>query len=127
MKISHIAIWTNNLEGMREFYLSYFNAKSNNKYVNLLKGFESYFLSFDGEATLEIMSRLDISEEVKNEHIGLCHFAFTLNDRDEVCKLTERLRTDGYTIASEPRVTGDGFFESVILDKELNRIELVAQ
>lgn len=127
MKIHHIAIWTSELEVMREFYISYFNGKSNNKYVNQSKGFESYFISFEGEVTLEVMSRFDISEKVKNEHIGLCHFAFTLNNRDDVHKLTERLRADGYKIASEPRITGDGFFESVILDPDQNHIELVAQ
>lgn len=127
MKIHHVAIWTNELEVMREFYISYFNGKSNNKYVNQSKGFESYFISFEGEVTFEIMSRLDICEKVENEHIGLCHLAFALDNRDDVHKLTEKLRADGYKIASEPRVTGDGFFESVILDPDRNHIELVAK
>jgi lactoylglutathione lyase len=41
-----------------------------------------------------------------------------------VDSLTERLRADNYIIESEPRTTGDGFYESVILDTEGNLIEI---
>ena len=47
MKIHHIAIWTFQLEEMKEFYTRYFNGSSNEKYINPKKGFESYFLHFD--------------------------------------------------------------------------------
>ena len=54
MKIHHIAIWTFHLEKLREFYTRYFNGTSNEKYINSQKGFESYFISFESGATLEI-------------------------------------------------------------------------
>ena len=47
MHISHIAIWTTRLEELRNFYITYFNGTSNEKYINPKKGFESYFISFD--------------------------------------------------------------------------------
>jgi lactoylglutathione lyase len=38
--------------------------------------------------------------------------------------LTERLRADGYRVVGEPRTTGDGYYESVVLDLDGNRIEI---
>lgn len=127
MKITHIAIWTNNLENLKGFYLKYFNGKSNKKYKNTEKGFESYFISFDEGVKLELMNRIDISEEknsVNKEYIGISHFAFSVGTKKKVKELTEILRKDGYLIIGEPRITGDGFYESVILDPDKNRIEI---
>ena len=45
MQLTHIALWTNHLERLRDFYVKYFNGKSNEKYVNSKKGFASYFVS----------------------------------------------------------------------------------
>ena len=47
MQLTHIALWTNHLERLRDFYVKYFNGKSNEKYVNSKKGFASYFVSFE--------------------------------------------------------------------------------
>lgn len=129
MKISHLALWTNNIEEQRIFYMTYFNGKSNEKYVNPVKGFESYFISFEGNTTLEIMKRTDVKENrytPDNEYIGLCHFAFSVGSKEKVLQLTERLRKDGFTIAGEPRTSGDGYFESVVLDMDNNKIEIIA-
>jgi len=128
MKITHIALWTEKLEELRTFYLTYFKGKSNEKYTNSKKGFESYFISFQGETSLEIMRSVHVTTlPFPNPHIGLCHFAFSLANREEVDSLTERLRSDGYTVLSEPRITGDGFYESVILDPDSNQVELVTK
>ena len=127
MKIGHIAIWTENLEEMKEFYTTYFGGVSNEKYINPVKGFESYFITFDGETTLEIMRRKDVTNKVEVESLGLCHLAFTVGTKDQVLELTERFRTDGYQIAGEPRTSGDGYFESVVLDVDNNRVELIAE
>ena len=126
MNIHHIALWTTRLEETREFYMNYFNGKSNEKYINPTKGFESYLIRFDeGSAQLEIMRRRDItSASETNSHIGLAHFSFSVGDKNTVIQLTERLRHDGFTIASEPRTTGDGFFESAIYDPDGNLVEI---
>ncbi len=125
--IDHIAIWTDKLEEMREFYCRCFKGRSNEKYINPLKGFESYFITFDGGARLELMRRSDIPKGQKEveEIIGITHFAFKLNSKEEVDTLTETLRRAGYFVAGEPRTTGDGYYESVVLDPEGNRVELV--
>lgn len=117
MKIHHIAIWTFQLEEMKEFYTRYFNGSSNEKYINPKKGFESYFLHFDEGTDLELMSRTDIQNTpIEENRLGLTHFAFAFDSQEAVLRQTERLRTAGYTIAGEPRTSGDGYFESVVLD-----------
>ena len=58
MKIEHLAIWTENIEVMCNFYMKYFGMQSNNMYINEKKGFCSYFLSWEDETTrIEIMSQ----------------------------------------------------------------------
>ena len=78
---------------------------------------------------MEIMSRTDV-DQVRNsedrEFIGLAHLAFSMGSKDQVDRLTERLRQAGYKVIGEPRTTGDGFYESVILDPDNNRIEISA-
>lgn len=126
MKLQHIAIWTYRLEELKEFYTRFFGGKSNEKYVNPKKGFESYFISFEDGVPLELMSRPDIQNTpIEENRLGLTHFAFTFPSEEEVLRFTEQMRAEGYTIAGEPRTSGDGYFESVVLDPDGNRIECV--
>lgn len=127
MNIAHIAIWTNDLEAMKDFYTRYFQGESNEKYSNPAKRFESYFIRFDGGARLELMHKPSVNKAVDpGERLGITHLAFRLGSEEAVRSLTEILRSDGYEIVGVPRATGDGYFESVILDPEGNRVELVA-
>ena len=127
MKIEHIAIWVNDLEKMKAFYESYFDAISGDLYHNEQKNFKSYFLSFADGCRLEIMYKPTIPQS-KNSHIeesiGFIHFAMSVGSKEMVDQLTDRLKSDGYTIVGLPRTTGDGYYESVILDPENNRIEI---
>ena len=125
MQLAHIALWTQRLEELRDFYVRYFGGVSNERYVNPAKGFESYFIRFGDGCQLELMRRTDIREQADGHRLGLCHFAFGLGSREEVLALTERLRADGHRIAGEPRTSGDGYFESVAADPDGNLIELV--
>ena len=124
MRINHVAIWVKDLERMKMFYEKYFQAKTGSKYFNPKKNFESYFLSFDDQCRIEIMHRPDIADSDKNELLGITHLAISLGSKEKVDSLTELLRNDGYAIVGEPRTTGDGYYESVILDPENNRIEI---
>ncbi|OCL25701.1 hypothetical protein U472_15345 [Orenia metallireducens] len=127
MRIEHIAIWTNQLERLKDFYVKYFNAKAGDKYTNSTKKFESYFLSFDKGCRLEIMHKPSIPEnlnDIQEQYMGLIHFAISVGSKNKVLSITERLREDGYEIIGEPRTTGDGYFESVILDPDGNRVEI---
>lgn len=127
MRIEHIAIWVRDLEKMKAFYVQYFNTKVNDLYYNPKKNFSSYFLSFEDGARLEIMQRPDIPEsknDVAQQNLGFSHFAISVGSIEKVNILTEELRKDGYTIYSEPRTTGDGYYESAVLDPENNLIEI---
>lgn len=124
MKIEHLALWVADLERTKEFYCTYFGATSNKRYHNPQKGFSSYFLTFQGEARLEIMSREDIKNPTSPNSLGYAHLAISVGDREVVIAKTEELRTAGYEVYSEPRTTGDGYFESVIKDPEGNMIEI---
>ncbi|MFX1569525.1 MAG: VOC family protein [Promethearchaeota archaeon] len=127
MKIEHIAIWVRNLEKMRIFYEKYFGVKSNKIYFNKDRNFSSYFLTFEGTTRLELMQRSLIPKSLNNpytQHIGLIHLAISVGSEDKVISLTNRLAGDGYEVLDEPRYTGDGYFESIVLDPEKNRIEI---
>lgn len=129
MKIEHIAIWVDDIELMREFYMKYFGMNSNDRYVNPAKGYTSYFLSFgEGGARIELMHRPDIAPATaeKGWMKGLAHFTISVGGREAVDTLTERLHADGYTIKGEPRTSGDGYYESVVADPEGNLVELLA-
>ncbi|NVO20831.1 MAG: VOC family protein [Bacteroidetes bacterium] len=127
MKIAHIAIWTKDLEAMKAFYCRYFEGVSSAKYLNPEKKFESYFISFKSGAKLELMRQESVTEPLNPlPQLGITHIAFKLGSSKAVILLTEKLRSDGYRIVGEPRLTGDGYFESVVLDVEGNRIELLA-
>lgn len=127
MKIDHIAIWTKDLECVKHFYINYFQVTAGEKYFNSTKNFESYFLRFEDGARLEIMRKPEITLSERdglNELFGLAHFATSVGSKEKVNALTEQLRHDGYQIIGEPRTTGDGYYESVVLDPEGNRIEI---
>lgn len=126
MKIHHIAFWVRDLKKMRAFYEQFFAAKAGELYHNPRKQFHSYFLTFGKGAQIELMHRPDIPDSTTSvtEQIGITHLAISLGSRQAVDELTQTLRVEGYPIIGEPRVTGDGYYESVILDPESNRIEL---
>jgi len=126
MKIEHLAIWVNDLEGMKSFYENYFGVIAGNKYHNPSKKFTSYFLSFEDGPRLELMHRPDIVQKlsVLGEDIGISHFAISVGSKEKVDALTEQLRDSGYKIIGEPRTTGDDYYESVVLDPESNTIEI---
>lgn len=127
MHIEHIAIWTQDLERLKSFYEIYFAAQAGPKYTNPAKQFESYFLRFASGARLELMYRPDIpatQDDPMTQFTGYIHLAMSVGSEAAVDALTERLRADGYPVLDGPRRTGDGYYESVILDPDGNRIEV---
>ena len=126
MKIEHVAIWVSDLKLSREFYETYFEAQSGEQYHNPNKSFTSNFLSFKGGARLELMHRPAISKHFEDgqEVMGLTHLAISVGSKKKVDELTNRLKNDGYSVISNPRTTGDGYYESVVLDPEGNRLEI---
>jgi len=124
MKIAHVAIWTRDIEAMKDFYCTYFKGLANEKYVNEKKGFESYFIRLEGDVSLELMRRTDIKGDPSAGSIGFAHIAFYVGSKEAVDKMTERLAASGYVHKDGPRTTGDGYYEAVFLDPEGNMIEI---
>ena len=126
MKIDHIAFWVEDLERMKKFYQQYLHMECNEKYENKHKAFSSYFLSYGNGARIEIMHRPDIPEQEGRKGLanGPAHLAISVGSRIRVDQLTELLRRDGFEIIGEPRITGDGFYESIIADPEGNHLEI---
>ena len=127
MNIEHIALWAHDLEILKAFYETYFGASANQKYTNHSKGFSSYFLAFATGARLELMQMPSVPASKDDPHTqstGLIHLAFSVGSAEKVDALTTRLAQDGYAILDGPRKTGDGYYESTVLDPEQNRIEI---
>jgi lactoylglutathione lyase len=127
MHIAHLAIWAKDLEKLKRFYERYFDAQATAKYLNAQKQFQSYFLTFASGAQLELMHRPDIppmSTQLGQEFLGYAHLAISVGSEAAVDALTMRLVNDGYQRLDGPRRTGDGYYESVVLDPEGNRLEI---
>ncbi len=128
MTLEHAAIWTDNLEALKDFYVRYLDGKSNKKYVNEKKQYESYFISFGSGARLELMTRPGIpdnqNDTVQLQYKGIIHLAFEAATRKEVDEKAKLFSFNGFQILDGPRTTGDGYYEFVTLDPDHNRIEI---
>ena len=125
MKIEHVALYVNDLEAARDFFVTFLGGKSNGGYHNRNTDFRSYFISFDSGARLELMTKPGLSDPEKPlNRTGYAHIAFSVGNRGKVDELTERLRSAGYQVVSGPRTTGDGYYESCIVVIEGNQIEI---
>lgn len=128
MTIDHIAIWTLHLERLKDYYVKYFNGRANQKYINKGRHFESYFVSFESGARLELMQMPGIPEnlndQVEKQYLGIIHIAFRMENMATVNEKSEELMRDGFKILRGPRKTGDGYYEFETLDPDDNRVEV---
>lgn len=131
MVLEHVALWTRDLERIKDFYVKFFGGAPNNKYHNPKTNFESYFLAFKGGARLEIMSMdsvpKNLNDTVKKQHLGIIHLAFGVETKAEVDSKSQELQAAGYTILRGPRTTGDGYYEFETLDPDNNRLEVTCK
>lgn len=125
MRIEHVAMYVNDLEKTKEFFMNYLGATSNDMYHNKSTDFRSYFLSFTDGARLEIMNKPQLEDPEKTlTRTGFVHLAFSVGSKEKVDELTATLKADGYNVLSGPRTTGDGYYESCIIGIEGNQIEI---
>lgn len=125
MVIEHMAMYVNDPETARDFFVTYLGGRSNAGYHNEKTGFRSYFISFDGGARLELMNKPELEDMKKPlNRTGYAHIAFSVGSKERVDETTARLKAEGYEVVSGPRTTGDGYYESCVVVFEDNQIEL---
>lgn len=125
MKIEHIALYVNDLENAKQFFIKYFGAEANDGYHNPRTDFRSYFLTFDDGARLEIMTKPKMEDQAKVlARTGFARIAFSVGSKERVDSLTAELKADGYEVISGPRTTGDGYYESCVVAVEGNQVEI---
>ena len=125
MIIEHIAMYVTDLESARDFFVKYLGGRSNDGYHNKTTDFRSYFISFDGGARLELMNKPGLEDLPKPlGRTGYAHIAFSVGSKERVDEMTALLKKDGYEVTSDPRTTGDGYYESCIVAFEGNQIEI---
>jgi lactoylglutathione lyase len=126
MRIEHVALWSADIAVLRDFYVHWFAAQASPIYRNAATGFESFFVSIGSGPRLELMQRPDVDGVPLELTLGYAHIAINLGSQEAVDHLTGAMASEGVTVLSGPRHTGDGYYESVILDPEGNRIELTS-
>lgn len=134
MQIDHVAMYVEDLERAKEFFVRYFGGIANDGYHNRKTDFRSYFLTFEKGARLEIMKKPGVSKvdgksqqvngSCGQERLGYTHIAFSVGSRENVDALTTKLKADGYEVVSVPRTTGDGYYESCVVCVEGNLVEI---
>ena len=125
MTIEHIALYVNELEAARDFFVTYLGGRSNDGYHNKNTDFRSYFISFADGARLELMTKPKMVDQEKSlNRTGYAHIAFSVGSKERVDSLTAELKDAGFEVVSGPRTTGDGYYESCIVAIEGNQIEI---
>ncbi len=125
MIIEHVGVWVRDLEGMADFYSRHLDAKRGEQYIANHDGFRSIFLYFSCGPRLELMTREGLNERPAGDlYTGWAHITFSVSTREKVDSLTSKLSEAGCEVVSGPRITGDGYYESMIRDPEGNLIEI---
>ena len=62
MMIEHIALYVNDLEAARTFFMKYLSAASNDGSNNPKTDFRSYLITFDNGARLKLMQKPEMQE-----------------------------------------------------------------
>ena len=125
MRIEHIAMYVNDLDAAKDFFVTFLGGVSNAGYYNEKTGFKSYFISFEDGARLEIMNKSNMIDDPKMlNRTGYAHIAFSVGSKEKVNEVTEKVREAGFEVISGPRTTGDGYYESCIVAIENNQIEI---
>ena len=111
--------WVANLERACAFYERWFKATIGPKYSSTKRSFTSHFLTLSSEARLELMTS-------PGEAPRMAHIAVSVGSREAVDRMVSEMKAAGVPVVSSPRLTGDGYYESVTLDPDGNRIEITA-
>ena len=69
MKVAHMALWTRDLEQQAQFWVTFFDAKINEKYCSKTNpGFESYFVKIGEDIAIELMTKPGLTKHAPNNN-----------------------------------------------------------
>ncbi len=127
MKVSHIALWSPDIERLKAFYVMYFGAVSGERYENeTFNLYASYLLTLpDGGCKIKLMQCADMfpnPREVDQE--GLTYIAVSVGSQEAVDALSQRLEDDGTIIVSDPRFDEEGGYEAIVFDPDGNLVAI---
>jgi lactoylglutathione lyase len=95
----------------------------------MVSAMSACFLSFANGGRIEVMKTTTLTPvafEPGAQRMGLTHLAIAVGSQQLVDELTQRIKDDGYQVPDGPRKTGDGYYESVVVDPDGNRLEISA-
>ena len=112
MKIEHVALYVNDLEAAKDFFVRYLDAVPNAGYHNPRTDFRSYFLTFADGARLELMNKPGMPDEPKPAaRTGYAHIAFSVGSREKVDALIAPIAA--YLNETPSRVPFSDWYETV--------------
>lgn len=123
--LAHVALWTHDLNTAAMFWRTYFGATPGASYRSARRlGFESIFVRLPQGPQIELMTGPWIGEGVEEtEKAGWAHVAISVGSKENVRSIAERLSEAGLLV-SEPRLTGDGFYEALAKTPDGALVEL---
>jgi len=124
-QIEHIALATNDVECLCDFY-RLLGPAAVPLSTDSGTGLRTCVLDFCGVG-LELVERPGRREGAAGDALapGLLHLGFALGSADAVDELTRVLAAAGYRVLQPPHRTGErGRYESVVLDPDGNRLKL---
>jgi lactoylglutathione lyase len=125
MKIEHIAMYVNDLEKAKNFFVRYFEASAGPLYKNPVTRFQSYMVSFEDGSRLELMKAAHMTDDHKPlDRTGYAHVCFSVGSKDKVDEMCRLLKQDGFPVISNPRQTGGGGYTCRVIAFEGNQIEI---
>jgi lactoylglutathione lyase len=119
IRVSHVALWVDDLERARGFYEQWFGARAGQRYSSARRPLETYFLSLGEGAQIELMKS-------PTEAPRPAHLAISVGSQEAVDRLHQEMQAAGVVILGAPRYTGDGMYEMVVADSAGNPVEITA-
>ncbi|WP_287179923.1 VOC family protein [Mesorhizobium sp.] len=128
-KVTHVALWTADLETSAAFWSRYFDATIGERYESRRRpGFASRFVELDGGPSVELMTGPWVPDDITRagaEVPGWAHIAVSVGSQDAVDVLARRLDEHGLLV-SQPRTTGDGYYEAVARTPDGSLVEITS-
>ncbi len=119
MRISNVGLMVKDLEGARKFFEDYFGATVHAEY-NEDNGYRSYIMKFDENPKLELMSKPEVIDAVKDKNnAGFIHICIKVDSQEKFEEILAKTKADGYEILYEPATVGGKEFRAITFEDNI--------